>query len=222
MEPKIITLKTKDNFEIIGDYYAVSAKNAPAAALIHMMPATKESWKVFAKKLNDVGFHCLAIDLRGHGESQGGPDGFRGFNDEDHQASVYDMESAVDYFIRKGIPLEKISVIGASIGANLALQFQSRHPEVKSSVLLSPGFDYHGIETEKAVKKLNPDQAIFLAAGGENDAYSTETANKLYNLAQSRDKQIRIFKDTGHGTTILKERPSFLDELVSWLKSIYF
>lgn len=222
MESKIIALKTRDNFEIIGDYYAVLTKNAPAAVLIHMMPATKESWKVFAKKLNETGFHCLAIDLRGHGESQGGPDGFRGFNDEDHQASVYDVESAVDYFIRKGIPLEKISIIGASIGANLALQFQSRHSEIKSSVLLSPGFDYHGIEIEKAAKKLNSDQAIFLAAGGENDAYSTETANKLYNLAQSSDKQIKIFRDVGHGTTIFKEEPSFMDELASWLKSIYF
>lgn len=222
MEPKIIALKTKDNFEIIGDYYPVLTKNAPAAVFIHMMPATKESWKVFAKKLNDIGFHCLAMDLRGHGESQEGPDGFRNFKDEDHQASIYDIESVADYFIRKGIFLEKISVIGASIGANLALQFQSRHPEIKSSILLSPGLDYHGVETEKAAKKLNPDQAIFIVAGGENDAYSTETANKLYALARSLNKCLKILNNAGHGTTIFKEELSFMDELVLWLKPIYF
>lgn len=222
MEPKIIALKTSDNFEIIGDYYAVPAKNAPAAVLLHMMPATKESWKIFAKKLNEAGFHCLAIDLRGHGQSQGGPNGFHGFSDEDHQASIRDVESAVDYFVRRGIALEKISIIGASIGANLALRFQTRHSEIKSSILLSPGLDYRGIGAEKGITKINPSQAVFFAAGGENDAYSTETADKLYNLARAQNKQIKIFENAGHGTTILKEEPLFADELVSWLKSIYF
>lgn len=222
MEPKIITLKTSDNFEIIGDYYATLAKNAPAAMLVHMMPATRESWKIFAKKLNEIGFQCLAIDLRGHGDSQGGPKGFQNFSDEEHQASAYDIKSAIDYFIKKGTTLEKISLIGASIGANLALQFQSRHPEIKSSALLSPGLDYHGIAAERGIKNLNYDQSIFLVAGGENDAYSTETANKLYALARSQNKRLKIFKNAGHGTTIFKEEPSFMDELVLWLKSIYF
>lgn len=222
MEPKVITLKTGDNIEIIGDYWPALAKNAPGAVLIHMMSATRESWKIFAKKLNEIGFHCLAIDLRGHGESQGGPNGFQDFNDENHQESVHDIENAVDYFIKKGIILEKISLIGASIGANLVLQFQSRHSEIKSSILLSPGLDYRGITIERGIKNLNYDQSVFLAAGGENDAYSTETANKLYALARSQNKKLKIFKNAGHGTTIFKEEPSFMDELVLWLKSIYF
>lgn len=222
MEPKIISLKTSDNIEIIGDYYPVLAKNAPAAVFIHMMPATRENWRVFAKKLNEIGFHCLAIDLRGHGESQGGPNGFQNFSDENHQESIYDVKSAVDYLVKKGVLPEDISLVGASIGANLALRFQSQHPEIKSSVLLSPGLDYRGIAAEKAVKNLNRDQSIFIAAGGENDAYSTETANKLYALARSQNKRLKIFKNAGHGTTILKEEPSFSDELVLWLKSMYF
>ncbi|MEK9183679.1 MAG: alpha/beta fold hydrolase, partial [Patescibacteria group bacterium] len=113
MEPKIITLKTSDNIEIVGDYYAALAKNAPAAIFIHMIPTTRESWKIFAKKLNEEGFHCLAIDLRGHGDSRGGPNGFQNFSDENHQESINDIKSAVDYFVKKGIILEKLSLIGA-------------------------------------------------------------------------------------------------------------
>ena len=34
-----------------------------------MMPATKESWNEFSQKLREKGWHVLAIDFRGHGES---------------------------------------------------------------------------------------------------------------------------------------------------------
>lgn len=222
MSVRKIKLKTKDNFEIIGDFYSASDKAAPAAVLSHMMPATKESWKDFAKRLNESGFQCLAIDLRGHGESQAGPDGFRDFSDEKHQTSVYDIESAVDFFAARGVVLEKIFLVGASIGANLSLKFQLEHPEIKAAVLLSPGLNYYGVETEKMAKKINEDQAIFLAAGGENDDYSSETSRKLFNITESKNKKIKIFENAGHGTTIFKEEPALMSEIVSWLMEIYF
>ncbi|NOY35680.1 MAG: alpha/beta fold hydrolase, partial [bacterium] len=83
-----IKLKTDDGVEIAGDYYPASPTGAPAVVLTHMMPSTKESWREFAAGLNKAGFQCLAIDLRGHGESEGGPDGFREFSDEQHMAGI--------------------------------------------------------------------------------------------------------------------------------------
>lgn len=222
MEADKIKLKTADNYEIIGDFYAAKDKKAPAVVLSHMMPATKESWKEFVQKLNQNGFHCLAIDLRGHGESQDGPEGFKNFTDIQHQDIINDLEAAVNLFLKTGLPMEKIIVGGASIGANLSLRFQAEHPEIKSSILLSPGLDYKGIETEKLAKKLNFDQAIFLAAGGRNDEYSTETAAKLINLAKSENKIFKIFENAGHGTTMFKEEPSLMNEITEWLKNIYF
>ncbi|HDH03983.1 MAG TPA: alpha/beta fold hydrolase [Candidatus Campbellbacteria bacterium] len=218
---RIIKLKTNDEVAIAGDFYPLEEKTAPAVVLLHMMPSTKESWRNFAKKLNQAGFQVLAIDLRGHGESGGGPGGYRSFSDEEHKASINDVEAAVEFFISRGVPFKKISLAGASIGANLSLQFQSEHSEIKAGVLFSPGLSYHGIDTEPMVKKIQPDQSVFLAAGGENDEYSTETAQKLFNALKSKNKQIKIFHNAGHGTTMFMEEPALMNEIINWLKQIY-
>lgn len=218
---KKISLKTSDNVEIIGNYYNTNDANAPAVVLLHMIPATKESWRGLAKNLNSAGFQSLAIDLRGHGESESGPEDYKNFSDIQHQASIKDVNAGVEFFLSKGVPMEKISLIGASIGANLSLEFQASHPEIKASVLLSPGLNYKGIETEPLIKKINRDQSIFLVAGGDNDEYSTETVQKLHALAKSENKQLKIFSNAGHGTSILREEPELMEEIVEWLKAIY-
>ena len=215
-----INLKTKDGVNIVGDFYPVTETTALAVVLLHMMPETKESWKDFAEKFNTAGFQALAIDLRGHGESEMGPRGFQIFSNKDHQASIEDVEAAVNFFVEQGLPLGKIILVGASIGANLALQFQSEHSETKASVLLSPGLDYRGVETESAAKKISETQAVFLAAGGENDEYSTETAQTLFNMVKSKNKKLKIIENAGHGTDILNSQRFLINEIILWIQSL--
>ena len=99
--PERVNLKTADGVNIAGDHHK-GPTGGPGVLLLHMMPATKERWGGFASKLNGAGFGALAIDLRGHGESDGGPDGFRDFSDEDHQKSIMDARAAVDFQIAEG------------------------------------------------------------------------------------------------------------------------
>jgi len=217
---KEVKLKTADEVEIVADYYSISNKNAQAVVFLHMLPATKESWNSFAKKFNEAGFQCLAIDLRGHGQSEEGPEGSKDFTDEQHQSSINDVDAAVEFFVLKGVPLKKIILVGASIGANLSLWFQSKNSEIKASVLLSPGLSYKGIDTEPFIKKLSEDQCVFFSAGGENDDYSTETVQKLSERVKEENTKVEIFRNAGHGTTILKEHPELMDEIINWLKDL--
>ena len=128
------TLITEDNVKIAANLYTVPA-SAGWIVMSHMMPATKESWDSFAEALQNLGYESIAIDLRGHGESEGGPDGYRSFSDAEQQKKILDLEAAVDYLVqkRKATP-EKIVLIGASIGANLSLQYLSQHPEFKKAI----------------------------------------------------------------------------------------
>ena len=143
---------TKDGLTIVGDYYPGTGKSG--VLLLHMMPADRTSWQQLAGQLQENGFHVLAIDLRGHGQSTGGPNGYQAFSDAQHQQSIFDIESAVEFLRSKGI--EKIHMGGASIGANLALQYASQHQEIASAMLLSPGLDYHGIHTDIWIENLKP------------------------------------------------------------------
>lgn len=216
-----VRFKTEDGLEIVGNFFPAEKNDAPAVVMLHMMPETKESWNDFAKKINKEGFQCLAIDLRGHGESQGGPYGSKTFSDAEHISSIHDVVGAVEFFIDKGVSVEKISLVGASIGANLSIVFQSENPKLKAVVALSPGLNYRGVEVEHPAKGLKEDQAIFLAAGGISDEYSTETVQKIFDTIKCVNKKKIIFDDAGHGTEIFDSEPALEEEIIKWLKEIY-
>ena len=91
-----IKLNTSDGVGIAADYY--EADGCDGIVLAHMMPADRRSWRVFAERLQKGGFRVVAIDLRGHGESAGGPVGYKNFSDREHQASVCDLAAAAHFF----------------------------------------------------------------------------------------------------------------------------
>ena len=226
-----IKLKTKDNVSIVGDYYPPAGRAGGGLAhgllLLHMMPADRTSWKSFAEKMQSApptggrsSWHVLAVDLRGHGESQGGPNGYKSFSDAEHQASRYDVEAGVEFLKAKGV--SNLYLGGASIGANLALQYLSDPPaggpEVKAAFLLSPGLDYRGVKTEASASNLKSGQSVYYVAS-RDDSYSADTIQTLYDATPAGTaKETKFFEKAGHGTTILEREPSFMDVITSWLK----
>lgn len=217
MKEKIFLI-TDDSVKIAADLYAVE-KPVGWLVLSHMMPATKESYKNLAIELQNKGYESISIDLRGHGESDGGPDGFLDFSDLEHQKSILDLKSAVDYLINeRGATPEKIYFIGASIGANLSLQYISENPKFKTAILLSPGLNYRGIKTETLAEKLQAGQKVFFVSA-EDDGNNAEQNQKLYNLTPNDiDKKIKIYEDGGHGTDMLKYQSELKDLIIEFLK----
>ena len=115
-------LKTSDGIKIAYDLYDVADPKG-YIILAPMMPATKESWRDFANFTQKQGYSSIAIDLRGHGQSEGGPNGYENFSDNDHQKSIRDIEAAVEFLKNKGARPDRIILVGASIGANLSLKY---------------------------------------------------------------------------------------------------
>ena len=210
-----VSFETSDGVRIIGNYWQGSGK---AVLLLHMMPATKESWNKFAKALNNENITVLAVDLRGHGEStkQGGTTlNFMEFDDSEHKASINDVEAAVGYLKQKNA--SKIYIVGASIGANLALQYQSEHEEIEKTVLLSAGINYRGVLTESAALKLTDRQRVFLAAG-TMDGTAADAVKKLASLTRGQ-KEVEIYNASAHGTDLFDVDSGLINTLVDWLKS---
>ncbi|MBI5420901.1 MAG: alpha/beta fold hydrolase [Parcubacteria group bacterium] len=216
-----ITIQTSDGVGIIGDYYVPSAGSPRGILLVHMMPVTRESWKLLAKRLQSSGYHVLAIDLRGHGGSPGGPEGYKTYTDEQHQKSILDIEAGVEFLKTKGVAEDHLSLIGASIGANLVLQHAAQHG-IKNIVLLSPGFDYHGIKSGPLVQKLKNGQRVFFITSQDDDRSGGNNAemNQLLfeRTSDAVDKKILVYKEAGHGTDMFdKEDPDLEEEIITWL-----
>ena len=148
MSPEPVLLKSIDGASITGAFYAADQLRGQAL-LLHMMPATKESWSAFAYALAERGIACLAIDFRGHGASDGGPDGYRRFSDAEHQAKRLDVDAALAWLRGKGAA--PLRVAGASIGANLAIRAAAEHDDIVACLALSPGLAYRGVTTADAV-----------------------------------------------------------------------
>ncbi len=221
-----IFITTSDGVKIAANLYEVKPRRVEEwLVLVHMMPATKESWDFLAKSFQAIGYESIAIDLRGHGESSGGPGGFNDFSDTEHKKSILDIEAAVDYLIEnKNVLPDRISFIGASIGANLSLKYVSENKNFKTAALLSSGLNYRGIETEQLVKNLASGQRILfvssrddIRSGGNNNA---EENQKLYELApEDVEKKIQIYETGGHGTDILKNQRDLLNLIIEFIKA---
>ncbi len=209
-----VKLNTVDDFEIAGTYIPGSLPFG--VVLVHMMPATKESYAKFAEQLSRAGFHTLAIDLRGHGESSGGD--YQNFSAEQHQKSIFDLKASVDYLLKQN-PDMAIGFVGASIGANLSMQYAAANPAA-FAIFLSPGLNYYGIEAGRLTTSLPEVLPVYFVSALDDDrvegnAAQTET---LYNACSSQKKSIQIFRTGGHGTQIFDNNPEFMASLVEWVK----
>lgn len=213
-----ITLKTSDGVTIAGTYYRPSkAGPQPAVILLHMLSRNREDWGDFAQALAREGYAVVAIDLRGHGESTQGVGSWRMLTEEGFRAMVEDVAAAHQY-LRQAPEADgdMLAVVGASIGANVALLYASREPTVKTLVLLSPGLEYRGVATADAMSAYGP-RPVLIAASSE-DSYAADSSTALNGLAKGRHRLV-MYNGAGHGTHMFAKEPAMEAALLEWLGS---
>lgn len=211
-----VTFLTDDTVEIAAEYWPGGEQ---AVLLVHMMPATKESWYLVASRLAELGMTSLAIDLRGHGDSEEGPNGFQNFTDKEHQASIKDLQAAAAWLAEKGHVLT--AAAGASIGANLVLEYGVMDSRVQRIGLLSPGTDYKGIQTLPLITQLKPEQKVLAAASTEDERTAGNAADMAQELFEANPQTFTkppiIIDATAHGTDLFEEHLELANELSEWL-----
>jgi alpha-beta hydrolase superfamily lysophospholipase len=179
-----------------------------------MMPATKESWNEFASIIQKNGYSALAIDLRGHGEStdmNGIRLDYKEFKDEEHRNSMNDIASAKEFLSgQNGIDMSRIAIVGASIGANLALWQASIDKNVRLIILLSPGLNYRGILADELAPRFK--EHVYILAS-ERDTKSADGSRKIAGIFQGETK-LEILKGDLHGTNMFT--PVKMNDILEW------
>jgi len=214
MEQHII-LRTTDKIELLGVYRNTGQNRL--AILLHMMPATKESWEHIAQELLDFGYASLAFDQRGHGKStMGGTLDYKNFGEPEQQAKRLDLEAALEWAYTQGFNDARIVLIGASIGANLSIRALAEHPNLPLAIALSPGLNYRGVTTDDAIVKIRPSQKVVLVASDDDDRPSWPAIHELYRLNPSSTLLIQR-TGLGHGTNMTDKDPTLIKELLTHL-----
>jgi len=202
-----IAYKTIDLVDIVGTWKAPSTP-AGSVLLLHMWPADRSSWRAFQDQLFEHGLASLAIDLRGHGQSGGEAS-------DDARDMQLDVEGALAWLRGRGQIVT--GIVGASIGANLALHALASHPEISTAVLLSPGIEYHQVTTQDAAQAISGKQAVLIVASAGDDQASADASQVLYDAAATEQKTIRLLQQAGHGTALFVHEPVLAEEVINWM-----
>ncbi len=184
-----IILKTSDGLSLSANFY--NAGSDKGVILLHQLGRDKSTYDSFAKKLVQNNISAIAIDLRGHGQSQGN---LASFSQKDFDNMRLDVASALDFL--KSNKINKVYLVGASIGANTVINFGATDSSIKGVVALSPGLDYRGIKTQDSAKKIKIPILIIVS---RQDSYAFDSSNTLYAIITS-DKQIKVYNGAEHGT----------------------
>ncbi|RLE39021.1 hypothetical protein DRJ17_02400 [Candidatus Woesearchaeota archaeon] len=206
---QIINLKTEDNINIVANYYPNDHADT-AVILLHMLNRNRNDWDDFAKRLDNA-YAVVAIDLRGHGDSDLD---WHNFNSVDFQAMTKDIKAARNFLREVGF--DRFFIIGASIGANLAIVHAAEDNTMKAVVALSPSNNYHGIKTPNAARGLGVRPLMLVYA--KNDHQSARDAESLFKLAPAPGGKLISLEGSAHGTNMLDR--DLQDEILVWLSTL--
>lgn len=191
----------------------------PLVVLLHSLNGSHRDWGTLPVKLVQAGYAVLAIDMRGHQRSALRGRGWRNFTQADWPKLVSDLALLLNYFPNLDeypqVDKTRTVFIGSSLGANAALLAAAKNEkEVKAVVALSPGIDYKGLNTVKAVYRY---QNPILMVASQNDLSSFESTQILYRIVRG-PKDLQLYRNIGHGTDMIRFYPALQDKVVKWLE----
>ncbi len=206
----VSTSITSADGQKLAAYTGLPAKAVTGVVLIHPLNGSREDWLALGERFFKSGVAVVAPDLRGHGGSPLASGA--ALSDTDYPLMQGDVAASIAWLRTNKI--EKVALIGASIGANLALRVAADDAMVVSVALLSPGFNYKGLSSQDAMKRYGSRPVLLVAS--DEDAYSKKTVDTLAALAQGGPRT-ELLTGAGHGTKMLAREPGLEAIITSFI-----
>ena len=212
-EELTLTFETVDGITVTADLYRIHTE-APCVVMFHRDDSSRGEYQMIAPLLNDIGFNCLAVDLRLGWESNGVLNStYAGavaqwryvdaFLDGESFANavpdvMIDMMTAVLY-AQDELKAETVVIMGSGYSATLALALASVYPDIIDGVMaFSPSdFALDGKTIEDyAVEITGPMLITVQLESGQKDEIEA-----MFERIPSEDKYLVITDD--HATDAL-------------------
>ncbi|OGS19436.1 MAG: hypothetical protein A3J83_05425 [Elusimicrobia bacterium RIFOXYA2_FULL_40_6] len=212
-----------DGMIIAGKYIPPKTSDKLTFILLHGLASSKDEWNSFETKLIERGYGYFAYDLRGHHGSSKNTSGQEVTINQivgsgqisEIEKLVSDIDGAIKYLKHKGIKKDKVGIIGASVGANISLIYAAKHKFIPLIVLLSPGWNYIGLETSNAIQSYGARPLGLAASPGDQYAYDTATQMVLVGRQLKTDTAFFEGVQAQHGTQMLTDE--FDLKLLNWI-----
>src|SRR5258708_25134477 len=120
-------VKSSDGLNIA---YEIVGEGAPVV-LVHGFASDRvQNWKApgWYATLNDAGYCVVALDCRGHGES-----------DKPHDAKFYEQQQMADdvLTVMKAVGISRAQLMGYSMGGMIAIHLLANHADTLSSAIIA-------------------------------------------------------------------------------------
>jgi len=214
--PEEVTLETKDGVTLGATYYAPpgGAEESPGLILVHEYGRSRQDWRRSAEQFQKAGLAVLTFDLRGHGDSRRKGEekiSFKHMTEEEFNAATADLAAGRSY-LRKQARVDgtRIAVLGAELGANLALKWGAENPRVDTVIVASADRDYHGVKMEEANY-----QGRLLVLAGAGDPLGSAAARWL-DLSSRANKTVKMFPGGDRGVALIR-RDDVREYILQWL-----
>ncbi len=202
-----VVFAAADGVHVTGSLFLPEKTPAPAVVLLPMAARGRHDWDAVGHALAGAGIAALAIDFRPAYSAAAGDAGNLG-------DLTRDADAARSYLgARPDVVPSAIGLMGASLGANVAVVVAANDPSLRGVVLLSVSLDYRGLRIEPAWKKYGRRPALLVASA--EDAYSLRSARALVQAGDGAH-ELRVLSGAGHGTIMLARQPELVDALVDW------
>jgi alpha-beta hydrolase superfamily lysophospholipase len=197
-----VSLITADNLVIMGTFHKASSDKG--LILLHQLNSNRHSYDEFTKVALKNDYSVLAIDFRGHGDSERK---WQEFNEDDFRAMENDVFAAKKYLKEQNI--KKIYIIGASIGANTAINYAAKNKDIEGVVALSPSFNYKGISTRETILNFNRPLMIMVSKG------DSQSLNDSMIMSQLTTVDLVVLTSSTHGTDMQDNITE--SKIIEWL-----
>ena len=207
-----ISFNSEDGLVVVADTYFIRLEpTTPIILLFHQAGWSRGEYTDIAPKLNELGFNCIAVDLRSGGKINS----VKNLTAKSAKASnlqtryidaLPDILASI-HFIRSQFPENKIILWGSSYSASLVLHVTGNHPDIVDGVLaFAPGeyFSKQGKSKtwiQDSATSINVPVFITSARNEKNKWID------IYDAIQSDKKSLFIPKTKGnHGSRALWEQ----------------
>lgn len=207
-QPVTVQFRAWDKVIVTADLYTPKPAAAPFIILFHQATYSRGEYVEIAPKLNEMGFNCMAVDLRSGEAVNGIVNETWKYADslkmETRFTDAYsDIRAAVSY-VKNKYPGARIILFGSSYSASLALKFASDFPKGISGVVAFSPAEYFSkfgwsrtIITTSAAKIKCP---VFIAS----NANERDRCQGIYDAIPGQNKTYYIPQTGGkHGAKTL-------------------
>ena len=212
---RTVDLTSPDGIALKASYFP-AARPGPGLLLLHACNRDRSSWNGLATAAAARGFHVLALDYRGYGQSGGTK------SDDPRQQQWIaerewpaDIDAAYGWLTsQSGVDKTRIGAAGASCGVDQAVQLARRHAEVRTVVLLSGGLTANGREFIRDSAWL----PIFGAAS-QGDGGAVESLRWAMGWSRNPTNTFVEYQAAGHGTDMFAVEKELQPRVLTWFET---